>query len=156
MLSSFDKILRVLGLIFIGLFILNLVTGGVIATAFRDVITTIAADSSDSTLTKSFASSSVYDKSPTIITVDNFSDQPVITQFGLLTLLLGCAIFVISHLCVVLQAIFVSVPWGLACFIFFPASFIYALLNFDQCRVALCGLIVGVILSVIGWCLLIL
>lgn len=150
MLTSVDKVIKLIGTVIVFLFVLNFVTGGAISQVLRPLFMTNSSGSYDAGYGTDHSGFGSLNNRRTI-TLAEFPDLPATLQFGVIVSVLGVVIYVAAHLVVVVQAVLVSVPWAIVCFCLPPASFIYALLNFERCRLVLGGMIVGLIFSCLGW-----
>jgi hypothetical protein len=148
MLRSFDKLIKALVFAAIGVFFIDFLTGAP-STVYRTVM-----EKSGWSSGRSEASySSGYEQPREVFTVllSDFPNLPAELQLAIVLAALGALLTVASHLVIVGQAILVSVGWGLVCLIVPFASLIYALVNFERCKFALCAYLVGIILIIISW-----
>ncbi len=150
MLTSVDKVIKLIGMIIIGLIFINVVTGGAISQVLRPLFATQSPSSYGSGLASANDEFGGHHFKRTF-TFAEIPNLPFYLQFGVLVSLLGVLIYVVSHLVVVVMALLESVPWGIMCFMLPPASFIYALLNFEKCRLALGGMLIGWIFGGLGY-----
>jgi|GEM_PF-6333174 len=136
--------------IVIGLVLINFLSGGILTTAWHEVM-----KSGDQNESYNYSVQNSRESASSVgrltITPSNFSSQPTTVQFGVMLAVVGMLLAVVANVFIAIQMFLVSVPYGLVCFFFLPASYFFALLYYEKCMLPLVGLITGTLLALMGW-----